>query len=524
MSNKVINIIKNKRIWAVFAILCLAFLIRINTFWIPHWQGDQSQYLSLSLKLDSFGFSQYNLRGVNIQYFSPKGNNDICIIFPVLAKDKNTTGVILTALEGAGGRKYDTPLFHLPPAFPYALMLSHKTFTEKNTPYLSVESNKKLLRMSLFFKAQFYAVIVPLFFDIGLILCTFFIGRTLFNNRVGLYASLMLGVNAVNILSSQRIWADTMLSFFIALSALLFVIALKKDRRSLLLFLSGIFAGVAIMCKQTAGFYVFAIVAFMIITNKSWYALLIGSVLAFLAGAFITKQPLQDFLINNTSFLLFFYVVSFFRLREDKDALNFKNLRPAFDKNLLIFIVPIILVTGFWFFSMFTQTGDPLHLPKQSANKLILTKDIKLWNNILFERPQGRFLYFIGIPMIFPLFLLALVSIKEFLRNLVQTLIKKDYDYRFLFLWLIILFFFYNLGTNREHRLMLPAYSSLAVLSAYMLDKFQGESRKVFSRVMLSQKTRSLIVLIVFVTCAIWSVKVGLSATLNNQLLIKVPF
>ncbi|MDD4202456.1 MAG: glycosyltransferase family 39 protein [Candidatus Omnitrophica bacterium] len=524
MSTKVMNIIKNRNIWAVLAILCLAFLIRINTFWIPHWQGDQSQYLSLALKLDTFGFTEYNLRGINIQYFSPKGDTDICIIFPVIAKDKDSTGVILTALEGAGGRRYDTPLYHLPPAFPYAIMLSHKIFTQKNTPYLSIESNKKITRNHVLFKTQFYSVIVPLFFDIGMILCTFFIGKTLYNNRVGLYASLMLTLNAVNILSSQRLWADTMLSFFVTLSILLFVLSMNQKRQLLFIFLSGISAGIAILCKQTAGFYVFAIISFIIITNEKWYTLLTGLIIALLTGSFITKEPFFFFMLDNTSFLLFFYVISFFRIKEEKDVFNLKNIRYVFDKKLLVFVIPIILVTGFWFLSMFTQTGDALFLPKQSANKFILTKDIKLWNNILFERPEGRFLYFIGIPIIFPLFFFAYISIKDFLYNLIQTLTKKNSDHRFIILWLIILFFFYNLGNNREHRLMLPTYSCFAILSAYMLDKFQCWSGKFSSQIIVSQKSRTLIVWIFFIICAIWSIKIGLQTTLSNALLIKVPF
>ena len=48
-------------------IMVFAFLVRRNTFWLPHWQGDQSHYLGLAMKLDKFGLDYYNLRGIKLK-------------------------------------------------------------------------------------------------------------------------------------------------------------------------------------------------------------------------------------------------------------------------------------------------------------------------------------------------------------------------------------------------------------------------------------------------------------------------
>ena len=35
----------------LLAVLAFAFYLRMNTFWLSHWKGDQSHYICLALKL-----------------------------------------------------------------------------------------------------------------------------------------------------------------------------------------------------------------------------------------------------------------------------------------------------------------------------------------------------------------------------------------------------------------------------------------------------------------------------------------
>ena len=114
----------------VIGILVFAFLVRRNTFWLPHWQGDQSHYLSLAMKLDNFGLDGYNLRGVKIKFikFEPTGTLRLAYVLPLA--DPRQKGDILRGLEMFGIDYYDMPLYYKAPAFSYALFLSHKVFAK----------------------------------------------------------------------------------------------------------------------------------------------------------------------------------------------------------------------------------------------------------------------------------------------------------------------------------------------------------------------------------------------------------
>ena len=72
------------------------------------------------------------------------------------------------------------------------------------------------------FLTQDYACVVPMLCGLLLVVCCFALGKLLFSDAVGLLAALLLSVSPAFIQASQRIWADTMLSLFVAL-AFLFV-------------------------------------------------------------------------------------------------------------------------------------------------------------------------------------------------------------------------------------------------------------------------------------------------------------
>ena len=51
---------------ALAGILGWALWIRFEFLWLPHWRGDQHQYIALAMKLEKAGFPKgYNLREVN---------------------------------------------------------------------------------------------------------------------------------------------------------------------------------------------------------------------------------------------------------------------------------------------------------------------------------------------------------------------------------------------------------------------------------------------------------------------------
>ncbi len=472
-------IVKRKKIFFtgffLGSIVLLTLLLRINTFWLPHWVGDQSHYLSLAMKLDHYGFSHYNLRGVDVKFIYFDKNKKLCLVLPAPAGDISSKGMILEALDMVGIHYYDQPLFHKPPALPYALLVSHKLFTKRKQPYTVVYTNiRKFLwkkRPIVFFRTQFYASIVPIVFSVGLVICTFFIGSLLFSDRVGLYAALLMAINPVSILTAHKLWADDMLSFFAALSVILFIIAIQK-RWDWFMLLSGIACGFAVLAKQTGGYLVFSFLIFLFITHEK-----------------------RIFHIQSMPMILF-------------------------NRRTVLFVFGVFLISGFWFFKVYGTFGNPLYLPGQSD---ILQKDMSGWFTQLAKRPAGPILYLIGIPYLCPMFAIAFISFKNFISDGIKAITKKGYDYRFLLLWLIVIVFYYSLRANKEHRYMLPTYPAIAVLASCYLDRFRIYSGK-FSRFLGNERIRNVVLLILFLLCAVWTVPIGIGAGLEDKILLKIPF
>lgn len=450
-------------------ILLFSFFLRRNTLWLPHWQGDQSHYLVLAMKLDSIGFAHYNLRGIEIRPIKMGQRIKFILIYPILSKDLESKGYLLQNLANIGIHYYDQPLFHKPPGFPFALCISHTLFRRNDTRYTVVlwPPGKFSIQAKppVFLHAQFYATIVPLFFSLGLILCTFMLGTVLFSKRVGLYAAFLLAINPIDIMISQQILSDDMLSFFVTLSSLLFFFGLKR-RIKTLVFISGLTCGIAILTKQTA----------IILLVALW---------------------------------LFSFLVT--RSREKVSSLK-SCLLAACNEHIVLFTVGALFVSGFWFIKVYSTYGNPLYVPTQ-AN----LQELKLgWLMALYSRPPGLVLYPVGIACLSPLMAVSFLTLRRFFKEALQIIKAKSKEYRHVFLWVIILTFYLFLGSNREHRYLLPVYPAIAVLAGWYLDTL----RQFF------KKKRAYVITIVFLflVSAVWSAPLGVKAGIEGKTLLFIPF
>lgn len=457
------------------AILLFAFFCRMNTFWLPHWMGDQCHYVSLAMKLDLFGFDHYSLRGVDVGFVDFDKEQRVRLVYPRPAKDITSKGQVLGGMEMAGITYYDQPFFHKPPAFPYALMLSHRWLAANKNIYTVVFTNigefLRKIRPRVFFEGQFYAAVVPLFFSLGLVLCAFFMGRLLFSDRVGLYAAFLMAIHPVSIMTAQKLWTDDMVAFFVSLSIIMCILSVKY-RNDWLMLPSGISCGISILAKQTGGCLAVGILLFSIMT----------------------------------------YVKHLSHLR------SLKGL--VFNKGIFLFLAGVLLVSGFWFLKIYNMFGHPFYLPAQQN---LLTKDLTGWFKELVTRPKGPILYLVGIPYLCPLFLFSLLSIRKFVLECWNIISRKAYDHRFILLWIIVLVFYYYLKNNREHRLMLPVYPVLGVLAGYSIDRF----REYLGRLKgyLGNKwVGELIILALFLLCAMYSVPIGIKTGLDQMILLRIPF
>jgi len=152
------------------------------------------------------------------------------------------------------------PLFKHPPFFSFAISLSMRIFGENDQS----------------------AVIVSILFGVMMIPLTYFLGKEFFGKEIGLLAAFFLWLDPVNIMSSQKIWMDSTLSFLMLFSVYLFVLA-KNSRKNVYLFLSGLVIGCAVLTKYTA---IFALVSLLVyeILDSPERKLGVRKVLGSLAG------------------------------------------------------------------------------------------------------------------------------------------------------------------------------------------------------------------------------------------------
>lgn len=458
-------------------ILTFAFYIRSHTFWIPHWQGDQSQYVILASKWEAYGLKGYNLSGIDVGQMEvdiPFINRKGSIYFPV--HKENAEGYIYQSYTNLGLGYYKMPLYYKPPLFPILLSYSHRLFAKQNQLYTIVASNlgewARQIKPEAFFKAQFWAVIVPLTGDLLLILLTFFLGRYLFGNLTGLYACFLLSIHPVNILCANRILLESTQAFLALISIFLFLISSR--RQSLLgFFVSGIFGGLCILMKQ----------------NGLFLLVLIG---------------IYTVIFSQTS------------IKSFKDCLKLALNRP-----LLFYSLGVLLVCTQWFLAMFQAYGNPFWCPSLADT----IKEKLGWFRLLEKRPHQIILFPVGIPYMCPLFVCAYFSFEKMIIEARNSLARKRTDYFILFLWLWVLVFFTALvfqpyTTSREHRYLLIAYPALAILAGERICRFRSWAREYFVR----PSYVDILIIAVFILCVFWSVPMAWKIILAERTLIRQPF
>lgn len=470
-------VVRTVKILLVALVMFLALIVRMDTFWLPHLMGDQAQYIGLAMKLDEQGFSEgFNLKGIRqgMINFDEEGEISIAVLVP--SDDPDDTGDILGILKLFGAGYYDQDFFHKPPGLPFMIMVSHKLFAQEGQPYSVVVSNlgpyAVRLRPSIFFAAQFYAVIVPLFFGMGAVFLTFLLGRKLFNFRVGFYAAMLYAFHPVAILFDQRVLADSMVTFFVISALLLFIKAREKDWDWFYLF-SGISCGAAVLAKQTGGYFLIAVMIFTVLSHK--YAL-----------TDIKKIP-----------------------------------RIFVNRAYVLTAIGVFMVSGFWFLKIYRLYGDPLWLP--SGGITLDNVERSGWMMLIRSRPPGFVLYLIGIPFMGPPMAAAYISLKDFFRETRNMVLKRAFDYRFVFLWIIILVFGFMLREGREHRRMLTVYPLISVMAAHYYDKLRNYSGR-FSRYMGNKYVRETLVMVLFLVSIVWMVYISKIYNWAGAQVLNVPF
>jgi hypothetical protein len=236
------------------------------------------------------------------------------------------------------------------------------------------------------FSTSLYFILLSL----GSIIITYFLGKELFNEKVGLVASFLMSIFPLEIIYSTQVGPEIPTQFFSGASILFFIIA-EKLRKNLYYFISGIFLGFCYLSKS---------VVILIIPILGFYLLL----KTWKKGIFrILKNNLSSYLIFLLGFLIIFTIQ----------------------------LIHFYSITGEWFYGekvrKYFFTHD-LNSNPDLSYYIRMMFNLGPFFNWIHDKPYfGFFYYFVVFSLIFLLY-------------------KKDKYSLFIIFWFLFLFIFFEFG------------------------------------------------------------------------------
>jgi len=276
------------------------------------------------------------------------------------------------------------------------------------------------LALGLFWKLGFNDVLAGMFLIFLLSLLslyfTYRIGKELFNERIGIIASAILGLNPLFFIFSFRVYSE-MLSVCFILGALFFMIRFSNTNKLKYIFVSSMFCFLSVLSKYPNGIIIILLEIYLL-------CLLVKS--------------------RNMGPMLFFNV------------------------SLLLFFIPFL--TGNYIFS-----GDPLYLLHISQDYLKANLGMMYSFNTFPGIPK---LFFENTNMIYFKSILHLFNvIFPFLFMGIYLAIKKNNMQLnrlfFLVFPTFILFFFFEIFYLKQERYILPLFPLLSIFCALGLSKIK---------------------------------------------------
>ena len=164
------------------------------------------------------------------------------------------------------------------------------------------------LSFMLFGLNDFSAALFPLLCSLGSIVLIFYIGKNLFNEKAGLIAAFLLSIFPLNVIYATRILPEASLTFFMALSAFMFILGEKREMdkgllslKNLYFTLSGVFLGIGYLTKASA----VIIVSFFILYSlyrrgirKEYLLIFIGFLMIYSVEGLYYYDNTGDFLLR----------------------------------------------------------------------------------------------------------------------------------------------------------------------------------------------------------------------------------
>lgn len=435
----------------IFFILVFAAFLRLPTFFLSHTNFDEVTYVSLALKLDKYGFNDFE-NNFGLQYIEIVGNDYFRT--PIIT-DRRAGNITI-----GSGVAYEakTPT-HRPPGFSFLLMLSHKAFSAKK-PYFVSNFN-----FNPYFYSQFYACIVPYIFSLLLIFATYILGRMLFSDRVGLYAALFLAAMPTELMVAHKIWAETALTFFITMSAIFYLNGIRKNK-IIFIVISGIFAGMATLCKASGGFIIITI-------------------------------------------LIYHYIISFL---ETKEICGF--LGKLIDRRMVVFLASFLTVSGWWLV-VFMKSKYSQNTVFTQQEFAALANSTTSWIEFVQKRPG--YAYIVNTIYQFP------ILVFSFFFLFGKQTRKKELFFLLILVLLTFLFLsFYKIPylsvLGKEERYLMPAYPAMAILASYGLLNI----KEYFLNKFKAYRVELVFSLVIILSLA-WSLNISIPLILSRRDLFSFP-
>ena len=456
-----------KKIIEIAVLILVASLLRLPSFFLSHFNNDELIHLSLAMKIDHYGGDvfkdNYNL------WFVEQGV-DLKNQLVVMIEGRDRIGTFLNGLLGER-----STLSHHPPIVPFLVFLSHRVFANRIDYVANISSNIYVMASNFFL--QYYACIIPFVFSISLVLLVYILGKFMFSHRVGLLATYFFSFTPVELLVSNKIWADDINAFFIVLSVILFLTAQKRSKYFYSL-CAGFCCGFSIITKMSGVYLIFVILLFHLWQQRTKK---------------ISVRNIIDFLFN---------------------------------RNVLYFLVGAFIISAFWvnlYYSKLSFRHTQYYFQVNETWKVVQT-----WNryfNVASNRPW--FTYLILIPYQFPIYLLSYIFIIWYpFRNQGKLDIKLSASHnfyaQFLIIWVLVVTFFLTLKPGKELRYMLVAYPAIAILSAYCLDGINLLLKNQKDGV--SDRLRKIFLFSILLLTLLFALKIAIPIVFFRSDLIPIPF
>jgi 4-amino-4-deoxy-L-arabinose transferase-like glycosyltransferase len=321
--------------------IVLIFIYRASdTLVSDHATGDQRPYLGIAMKLDRFGFREYNLYRIN-RIYSEGG-----VEYVYSGEDD---GELLEDFRKEGIGFFGQPYYHTPPLISYLLLFSHRLFSPRQEYLILLPAAARQMGFAQRLKIQFYSSFVSVFFGVVLIVATFLLGRALFDYWTAAVAMLLIAVSPAVLLASERIWQDTPVAALIAIT-ILFLLWYSRSKNATYFVLSAISYGCALLTKNTAS------------------------------------------LLAPTILLIVFY----FSYRKDGFT---KSVVPAAIK-LAIFFLLVSIITLPWYYTAYSTWGTPFYNAGKAGiskvQRFYIFSESRPWYTYLISLPSMVPLYLFG--------------------------------------------------------------------------------------------------------------------------------